>query len=191
MFKFIANFMILKILILLFLLRFGSNFSFSQCILLLEKPGTVNNTKFRVGNRIDVKTINNERINGLINQIRDTAIIVNYNLIKLSEIKIIYTRRTMISVFSHLGIKGGLGYVGIDGFNNLINNEKPVFRNSTLKTSGIMFVTGVLLKSISNRKRHINNEKWRLKVLNFNLLKDPGIYNKTLQEPEIKYPIND
>lgn len=182
MFNFIANFKILSIILLLIMFEFNNHFVFSQCILLLEKPGTVNNAKFRAGNRIDVKTINNERISGVINHIRDTAIIVNYNLIKLSEIKNIYTRRTMISVFSHIGIKGGLGYVAIDGFNSLINNEDPVFRNSTLKTGGIMFAAGVLLKSISNRKRHIDNKKWRLKVLNFNLLKDPGIYNSTPQE---------
>ncbi len=182
MFNFIANFKILSTLLLLIIFGFSNNYAFSQCVLLLEKPGTINNIKFRAGNRIEIKTKNGERISGVINQIRDTAIIVNYNLVMISEIKNIYTRRTMISAFSHLGIKGGLGYVAIDGFNNLINNEDPVFRNSTLKTGGIMFAAGILLKSISNRKRHIDNEKWRLKVLNFNLLKDPGIYNSTPQQ---------
>lgn len=175
MHKFITKSMYIKMIILIILSILTYNFAQSQCILLLEKPGTVKNIKFRVGERIDVKTKNGDRINGIINKISDTAIIVNYFLIKIDEIKSIYSRRIILSALSHTGIKGSLGYTGIEAFNNLINNENPIFRNSTLKTGGIIFAGSIILKTITLRKRHIDNYKWRLKVLNFNILKDPGI----------------
>lgn len=178
MFKFIAKIKILKQILVLVFLQFFVILVFSQNILLVEKPGKVNNIKYRVGDRIDLKMLSGERHSGIINQIRDTAIVVNYILIMNNEIKNIYTLRRIISAFSHAGIKGGIGYFAIDGFNSLINNERPVFRNSTLKTAGIMFGVGLFFKSISKRKRHIDNENWRIKVLNFSILKDPGIYNK-------------
>lgn len=178
MFNFINKTKIMKQILFLIIMQFISVFAFSQNIFLIEKPGTVNNIKYRVGERIELRTINGQKVKGIINQIRDTAIVVNYYLVMNNEIKSIYTRRHIISAFSHVGIKGGLGYVSIDGFNNLINNESPVFRKSALEIGGIMFGAGVLLKSISKRKRNINNENWRIKVLDFSVFKDPGIFNQ-------------
>ncbi len=152
--------------------------AFGQHIFMVEKPGTVNNLKYSTGDRMDLKTKTGERVSGIINQVRDTAIVVNYYLVMNDDIAIVYTRRAIFSAFSSVGTTGGLAYVGIDGFNNLINDERPVFRATALKTGGIMFGAGMLLKFISKRKRHINNQDWRIKVLDFSILKDPGIYAK-------------
>ncbi len=156
--------------------------SFGQQVFVIEKPGTVNNLKYAVGNKIELKTKTGERISGIIRQIRDTAIVVNYYLIMNDDIAIVYTRRAIFSIFSAVGTAGGLTYVSVDGFNNLINNERPIFRTSTLKTGGIMFGTGGLLYLISKRKRHINNKDWRIKILDFSILKDPGIYANPVKE---------
>lgn len=156
--------------------------SFGQCVFMVEKPGIVNNLKYAIGNRIDLKTKTGERISGIINQVRDTAIVVSYYLIMNDDIAIVYTRRAIFSMFSAAGTTGGLAYVSIDGINNLINNERPVFRTSTLKTGGILFGTGGVLYLISKRKRHINNKDWRIKILDFSILKDPGIHAKLLNE---------
>jgi len=177
MFHFNSKIKVLKQIFVLIILQFSFLYVSSQNILVIEKPGTVKNIKFRSGDRIELKTLNGEKIKGIINQIRDTAIVVNYYLININEISKIYSFRRLISAFSFAGIEGGLGYVVIDGFNSLINNERPIIRNSTLKTGGIMFGAGLLLKSLSKRKRSIDNHKWRIKVLNFSILKDPGIYN--------------
>jgi hypothetical protein len=150
--------------------------AFGQRVFMVEKPGTVNNLKYNIGDRIELKTNKGERISGMINQLSDSSIVVNYNYVKIEDILIVYTRRYVFSILSAAGTTGGLAYVSIDAFNNLINNQDEIFRKSTLKTGSIMFGTGLLLKLISKRKRHINNEDWRIKVLDFSILKDPGIY---------------
>ncbi len=166
----------LKKILFFSLLQFMLITSFGQVFFMIEEPGTVNNLKFRIGDRIELKTKNGERIDGIINQLRDTAIIVNYNLVMNQDIAVIYSRKVIISMFSAAGIYGGIGYVSIDGFNNLINNESPIFRKSTLKTGGIMFSAGLLLRFFSKRKRPINNLDWRIKVMDFSIIQDPGIY---------------
>jgi len=150
--------------------------SFGQHIFMVEKPGTVNNLKFFTGDRLDLKTKTGDRISGIINQVSDSSIIVNQFLVMNNDIAVIYTRRVIISMFSSAGTLGGVGYICIDGFNNLINNKTEIFPKTTLKTGGILFGAGVLLKFLSKRKRQINNKDWRIKVLDFSIIKDPGIY---------------
>ncbi len=186
MFNFIDKIKIMKQIMFLIIMQFIIISAISQNILVVEKPGKVNNIKYRVGERIELKTINGERIKGIINQIRDTAVVVNYYMVKNSDIKNIYTLRRLVSAFSFVGIEGGLGYVVIDGFNGLINNESPIIANSTLKTGGIMFGAGILLRSIAKRKRHIDNENWRIRVLNFSILTDPGIHNQPIELNQLK-----
>ena len=166
----------IKTMVFISILQLMLTTSFGQRVFMIEKPGTVNNLKYHAGDRIDLKIKTGERFFGFINQIRDTAIIINYNLVMNDDIAIVYTRRTIFSMFSVVGTKGGIAYVGIDGINNLINNEKPVCKTTTLKTGGIMFGAGLLLKLVSKRKRHINDKGWRIKVLDFSIITDPGIY---------------
>lgn len=175
-----SNFKLLIICIItIFILTiFFLKISICQSILLFEKPGTINNIKFRAGDRIELKTTDNEIYEGLINQIRDTAIVINYKTILCRDIKCLYLKRKMLYILSHAGIKAGIGYIGIDALNNLINGETTILRNSTLKTGSIMFGAGLLMRLLSGKKIKIDNKAWRIKVLDFAILKDPGIYNK-------------
>ncbi|MFZ4401591.1 MAG: hypothetical protein ACOYO1_16290 [Bacteroidales bacterium] len=168
----------LRIILFYSILQLLQITGFSQCVFMIEKPGTVNNLKYRIGDRIDLKTINAERISGLISQIRDTAIIVNYEMIMNKDISVVYIRKVLFSMFSSAGLLSGTGYVSIDGINNLLNDERPVIRNSVLKTAGFMFAAGAVLRLFSKRRLHINNEDWRIKVLDFTIIKDPGVYAK-------------
>ncbi|NVN95652.1 MAG: hypothetical protein HXX18_10265 [Bacteroidetes bacterium] len=112
----------IKIIVFLSILQLTLITALGQCIFMVEKPGTITNLKYRAGDRIDLKTKTGDRFSGFINQIRDTAIVVNNNLIFNNDISIIFTRRVIFSMLSVAGTKGGLAYVGIDGINNLINN---------------------------------------------------------------------
>ena len=51
----------------------------AQMILLLEKPDTIKNIKYRVGDQIYVKTKDKLKFSGAINIITDSSIIVNYD----------------------------------------------------------------------------------------------------------------
>lgn len=62
----------------------------AQMILLLEKPGTVKNIKYRAGDQIYIKTKDELKFSGTINIITDSSIIVNYDVeILTSDVKLI------------------------------------------------------------------------------------------------------
>ena len=152
--------------------------SFSQIVLVVEQPGTIINKKYTAGNFISIKTINNLRLSGHINHITDSTIVINYITIKTSEIKYVYTSRWLVSTVSRLGIEGGVAYIMVDTFNGLLNNDKPILRNNAIKIGSIMFGSGLVLKLFSHKRLHINNKAWRIKVLDFSILKDPGVYEQ-------------
>jgi len=154
---------------------FCNNYSFSTFInaylcpkiLLLEKPGTINNIKFRIGDRIEFSTIDNLKNWGIISHIGDSTITLNYLKVKINEIKYIYKRLLFPSIMNGVGIQGGLAYVGIDIINNLINDESPYIKKSTLKTSGYTIGIGIIAKFFSKNKRKIDGKNWKLTILDF------------------------
>lgn len=139
----------------------------SQKILLLEKPGTVNNIKYRIGDRIDISTKEKINYSGIITYIGDSTINVNYSKIKISEIQYINIRRLLPSIINGIGVQGGLAYIGIDCINNSINNETPILRKTTLKTGLFFLGTGLLADIFSKSKRKIDGKKWRISILDF------------------------
>lgn len=143
------------------------NFAFAQKILLLEKPGTINNVKYKIGDGIDLSTDQKQKISGIISNIGDSIITVNYSKVKISEIRYINKRNVFPSILSGIGIQGGLAYVGIDLINNVINNETPYIRKSTLKTGAYSFGIGIIANLFIKNKRKIDGKKWRLTVLDF------------------------
>ncbi len=151
---------------------------FSQKILVVEKPGTINNIKYTVGSTIKIKTIEGLRIDGHIILITDTTVVINYFTIKIRDIKNVYANRRLLQDFSALGITGGIAYTSIDALNGFINNDTPILRKNALKISGVMLGAGIIFKLFDTKKLKINNKDWRIKILDFGIINDPGIYNK-------------
>jgi hypothetical protein len=165
---------IIQCLTIIFLLI--NNQIFSQKLLVVEKPGTINNIKYTIGSPIDIKTTDGIRLDGRIILITDTTVVINYCMIKIKDIKNIYASRRLIKDFSALGITGGIAYVSIDAFNGLINNDTPILRKNALKISGVMLGTGLLLSLFDTKKLVIDNKDWRIKILDFGIINDPGVY---------------
>lgn len=156
----------INLLIFIFLLP-GS--ILAQNIFLLEKPGTINNKKYYVGNHIKIKTIAKDTIiSGVINKIYDSALIVDYNSeIRLSDIKMIYTKRWGFNLLQRIFQVSGFSYLGLSTINGLINNDQPIVPEETLIISGGLIAAGFAMVPLANKRHKIDNKNWRVKVLVF------------------------
>ena len=141
---------------------------FSQSLLVVEKRhANVKNLKYKVGDRISLKTNKNEIIDGYINKMNDSTIAINYISINLNEIHTIYTERKLVLIFSEIGTKAGAAFVIVDTFNNLTNNDGPIVNPRALKTGGLMIGAGLILHPFIHKKHEINENKWRVRVLQY------------------------
>ena len=122
----------------------------AQRILLLENTRKFNNTKYRVGDRICLKTDQSKTKHyGLINKITDSSIIVNgYEHYLIEEITVIYEQRWFFSFFSAASKTAGFGYFFIDAFNHLINNEKPYIEDGTVQISAVIVSAGYIMSIV-------------------------------------------
>jgi hypothetical protein len=62
----------------------------------------------------------------------------------------------------------GLGYIGLDAFNNGINAESPVFKDRVLVPGAILFVVGECIYVANKRRIHIGKNR-RLQIMDFGL----------------------
>ena len=139
----------------------------AQMILLLEKPGTVKNIKYRAGDQIYIKTKDELKFSGTINIITDSSIIVNYDVeILIKDITIVFQEMWFISLFSRVAYISGAGYLILDAFNRTINNEYPIIDKSSF-VIGTSLIGGGLLMKANSYKRCKINKPWRFKVLDF------------------------
>lgn len=137
----------------------------AQKILLLEKPGTVKNIKYRVGDQIYIKTKDKLKFSGTINIITDSSIIVNYDVeILIKDITIVFQEMWFISLFSRVAYISGAGYLILDAFNRTINNEYPIIDKSSFIIGASLIGGGLLMKANSYKRCKIN-KPWRFKVL--------------------------
>lgn len=149
--------------ILLFL--FISNFTFSQTMLVVEKPGTVKNYIFEAGQYISIKTKTGEKISGPINIIRDSSLVVDFvHELKVSDIQFVFKPRQLMSIFGTAFIGGSIMYIGLDAVNGGMKGKKLSEDSGFLVATGF-FATGVVMKIFSKKKMRIDNEKWRIKIL--------------------------
>jgi hypothetical protein len=160
----------LKVPLLCFLIFAGTQ-SFAQQYLVLQKTGTVKNFKYQVGNEIALKVERGEYVfSGRISQIKDSSIVLNsLNEIFLSEITHVYKKRTFVRVLSKVLLFGGIGYVGLEGVNGLINDYSPVISQNTIIISASMVATSFALRPFYTRKFD-TREKYVLKILDFEKL---------------------
>ena len=138
---------------------------FSQNILLLEKTKRISkNYKYKQDAHFFIKTNNNEKINGALNNMTDSTLVINYNTVNLSDINTVYKRRVLVSMLCETGLKGSSAFIVIDSFNNLITGE-AVFRKEALKAGGIMLAGGLILYPFVYKKCKIKDKHWRVRVL--------------------------
>jgi hypothetical protein len=62
----------------------------------------------------------------------------------------------------------GVGYIGLDAVNNIINGESPVFKERVLVTGAILFAVGECIHIANKRRIHIGKNR-RLQILGFSI----------------------
>jgi hypothetical protein len=141
-----------------------------QNIFLIERPGTVKNFKFYEGDDIHVRVKNYppaSSIKGTLTGIRDSSIIIDdAYLIPLKDITAVYKDRFWLGLAVPVLFVAGVGYVTLEAFNRLINNDSPVVTTETAIISGSLVAGGFALIPLKERKFKVG-EKWRVKSLIF------------------------
>jgi len=142
-----------------------SGFTFSQTMMVVERPGTVKNQIYEAGQYISLKTKDGEKISGPINIIRDSSLVVDFvHELDISDINIVYKSRELMNIFGTAFIGGSLLYVGLDAVNGGMKN-KNLSKDTGFLVAGGFFTTGILMKVFSQKRMRIDNEKWRIKIL--------------------------
>jgi len=149
------------------LLLFGVHLS-GQQFLLLSKPGKLKNYKYFVGDQLQLRFQDSLRLTGIITGFQDSLVELN-TIIKLDpdNIQIVYRERRMLMVLSKASLLAGVGYFGLTGFNRLINNDTPVYTESSLWISGALIGGSFLLRPLLYKKICLKQDGWQLKILGF------------------------
>jgi hypothetical protein len=161
---------LLKICLILLFVISGIH-AVAQQYLVLQKTGTAKNFKYQVGNEITVQVDRGEYVfSGRISQIKDSSFVLNsLNEIFLGEVSQVYKKRTFVRVLSKVLLFGGIGYVGLEGVNGLINNYSPVISQNTMIISASMVGASFILRPFYTRGFD-TREKYTLKILDFEKL---------------------
>lgn len=140
----------------------------AQQFLLLSKPGRLKNYKYFIGDHLHIRFQDSLRLSGMITGFQDSLIELNANLkIDPGEIQMVYRERRMLMLLSKASLFGGLGYFGLTGFNRLINNDAPVYTESSLWISGAMIGGSFLLRPLLYKKIRLKKDGWKLEILGF------------------------
>jgi len=138
---------------------------FSQNMLLVEQPGTIQNSKYFAGQYISLKTTKGIKISGPINIIRDSTFIVDFtHELALSDIEIVYKRRTLVSLLSTGIIAGTALWVGLDLINGG-SKGKTFSENQSLQIGIGLLAVGIGLRFLRDKKMNVTKEKWRIRIL--------------------------
>jgi len=105
---------------------------------------------------------------GTITKITDTSLIIN----RVSEVHVkniykVHRSRWGYSLLQSLFLSSGLLYVSINTVNGVINNDSPVVPKETLIISGSLVGAGLLLTPLTKQRHKIDNESWRVTILDF------------------------
>jgi hypothetical protein len=151
--------------ILLILLLIISKNSFSQKILEIDITRNNHIKVIQLYNNsyieYKIKGEHKYRINKMVN-LKDSLIIFdNDSSIRLSEIKAIKLRDAnhLYKLFSRFFYTGGALFIGLDTFNNLINNETPYVTQTAVIASAALVTLGFITKQLSIKRIRINKHK--------------------------------
>lgn len=142
----------------------------AQKMLVVKKKGSVKTFYYKPGDKIIVSAYEeNYRYSGRILGITITELYVGEDstiAIPIQKINCVYKGRHL---FREAQVKlpvAGLIYLALSGFNSLINNEQPIYRNTDLLVTGGLIAAGMLVSPLKYRKFDMN-KKWQLMVLDF------------------------
>lgn len=155
--------------ILLFLFNPAVHKLCSQNMLIVERPGTIKNIKFKTADKIKIEILpTGEIFSGKISSLSDSIIILNKSIaISMKDVKAVYKRRWGTSFLQEMFLKAGIAYLGISLINGAINHDEPLITTGSLIIGSGLTITGVLLTPLTKRKFTIDNQRWRLRLLVF------------------------
>jgi hypothetical protein len=154
-----------RLIFILLLIHFQG---FSQKILLLERPGTITNYKYRLDDKIIIKMKGNSAIiQGRISKLTDSSMVIDYmTLVRFREISTVIRPVWVQHWLPALLTEGGAAYLVLTGINDLLTKTYPIIPMDVLLTSGILITAGIGLKYALARVCDLDH-KWRLRVLDF------------------------
>jgi len=160
--------MIKRILILVFLVASFTG-SAQQKTLVVEKMGASRRYAYRSGDEIKLQTREKHLILKNYLWIDSDSIITigTRTMIPLTDIGAVYHQTYFPRLMTHLLLIAGAGYIVLDSFNNLINNNQ-VFEQNTIIIGGSLIAAGVLLIPFHQKKCRIGLH-WKVKVLDINI----------------------
>lgn len=149
-------------------------------IMFSQKSLQILRTRFGKLHKIEVFTddVIDYKLKGEKHYKRDLIVNMNDSLIlfksdsviKLSQIKAIKLRNSshLLQTFSSVFTVAGIGYVTLNGINNLILESALRIDRRALIVSGSFLVAGIILKQLSIKRIHINDHVV-LKVVDLNV----------------------
>jgi len=134
----------------------------------IERISTTKRIKFYEKDKISLKIKGSKhKIKGIIVSINDTSIFIDSTetvLIKNIR-KILVDKSNYLTHAASIFISGcGVGYVGLDALNNVINNDKPILRCVDVQIGLGLLAVGQAFR-IFSIKRYTINKKHRLKFI--------------------------
>ena len=161
----------IKIIVLVFLMILisGSKFLSAQKMIIVERPGTIKNFKYKKGNKIYCKINNTKLLFGTISKVSDSSFCLNKNIeVKIKEISVIFKLRGFF-YRSYPKIRlAGFGFLLANTINRTIHNQEGVFDKSGLISGFSIIGFSYVMQALAFRKQVIG-EKWRIKIIDLSL----------------------
>jgi hypothetical protein len=155
----------MKKLVLLLVFFTSLLVSQAQKTLLIEKVGTSSRYAYHLGDDIKVRTVKDKLIlKSYLWHLTDTTLTIGpRTTIPVTDIDAFYRDHHFPKLMSRFFFIAGAGYLLIDSFNNLINNEQ-VFESQTLIISASLI--GISLALIpAHQTKHKIGVRWKVKIL--------------------------
>jgi len=160
------------LLIIVFFLSFLLSHAQKILRLDIQRPFRIKEISFYTKDRITLKVKSSKKIiYGTILAIGDSGIVVSNkkssDTVAIKQIRLIILNHTnyLTESFSYVFTIAGVGIMGIDAVNNLLNYESPIIKTSIVKTGVGLIATGIIIKIIPKRRHKIGKRK-KLKVTN-------------------------
>lgn len=125
--------------------------------------GASRRTLYKEGAPLKIQTTDGRKVQGYINRIGDTAVMINGLDYRYDRIAAYYVPFRLCTIMgSALCVAGG-GYLLLDGVNGAINGKRPVFHVEALATGIPLAAAGGVVLAFKEVKRR--TDKWRVKVM--------------------------